>query len=71
MNFRRLGRTELKISEIGWTRPEEADDVGRLLNTALDLGINLIDSSAAYRWSEVWVIQLCDPVRDRKRHHSL
>ncbi|MEE2754073.1 MAG: hypothetical protein VX910_08835 [Candidatus Latescibacterota bacterium] len=44
MNFRRLGRTELKISEIGWTRLEEADDVGRLLNTALDQGINLIDS---------------------------
>jgi len=59
MNYRTLGRTGLEVSElgfgaweIGWTRPEEGDAVGRLLNRALDLGINLIDSSAAYRWSE-------------------
>lgn len=59
MEYRRLGRTGLQVSalgfgawEIGWTRPEEGDEVGRLLNRALDLGINLIDSSAAYRWSE-------------------
>lgn len=59
MEYRRLGRTELQVSalgfgawEIGWTRPEEGDEVGRLLNRALDLGINFIDSSAAYRWSE-------------------
>ncbi len=59
MDYRTLGRTGLKVSElgfgaweIGWTRPEEGDEVGRLLNRALDLGINFIDSSAAYRWSE-------------------
>ncbi|MCC7263324.1 MAG: aldo/keto reductase [Candidatus Latescibacteria bacterium] len=59
MEYRRLGRTGLQVSalgfgawEIGWTRPEEGEQVGRLLNRALDLGINLIDSSAAYRWSE-------------------
>jgi aryl-alcohol dehydrogenase-like predicted oxidoreductase len=59
MEYRRLGRTGLQVSalgfgawEIGWTRPEEGEEVGRLLNRALDLGINLIDSSAAYRWSE-------------------
>jgi aryl-alcohol dehydrogenase-like predicted oxidoreductase len=59
MEYRRLGRTGLQVSalgfgawEIGWTRPEEGDEVGRLLNRALDLGINFIDSSAAYRWSE-------------------
>ena len=37
---------------IGWTSPDEGDDVGRLLNRALDAGVNFIDSSAAYRWSE-------------------
>jgi hypothetical protein len=59
MEYRRLGRTGLQVSalgfgawEIGWTRPEDGGEVGRLLNRALDLGINLIDSSAAYRWSE-------------------
>ena len=59
MEYHRLGRTGLQVSalgfgawEIGWTQPEEGDEVGRLLNRALDLGINLIDSSAAYRWSE-------------------
>jgi aryl-alcohol dehydrogenase-like predicted oxidoreductase len=59
VNYRTLGRTGLSVSElgfgaweIGWTRPEESDDVGSLLNRALDSGINFIDSSAAYRWSE-------------------
>ncbi len=59
MRYRTLGRTGLLVSElgfgaweIGWTLPEEGKEVGRLLNRALDLGINLIDSSAAYRWSE-------------------
>ncbi|MCZ6680473.1 MAG: aldo/keto reductase [Candidatus Poribacteria bacterium] len=59
MEYRRLGRTGLEVSELGFgaweiggTRPEEGDEVGRLLNRALDLGVNFIDSSAAYRWSE-------------------
>ena len=59
MEYRRLGRTELEVSElgfgawhIGWTPPEEGDEVGQLLNRALDTGVNFIDSSAAYRWSE-------------------
>jgi aryl-alcohol dehydrogenase-like predicted oxidoreductase len=59
MHYRTLGRTGLQVSalgfgawEIGWTRPEEGAAVGRLLNRGLDLGINFIDSSAAYRWSE-------------------
>jgi len=59
MKHRTLGRTGLRVSEvgfgaweIGWTKPEEGDEVGRLLNRALDLGINFLDSSAAYRWSE-------------------
>lgn len=64
MKTRRLGRTELEISElgfgaweIGWTKPEDGEEVGRLLNRALDLGINLIDSSAAYRWSEELIVK--------------
>ena len=59
MQYRRLGRTALEVSElgfgawhIGWTPPDEGDEVGRLLNRALDAGVNFIDSSAAYRWSE-------------------
>ena len=55
MEYRRLGRTGLEVSElgfgaweIGWTRPEEGDEVGRLLNRALDLGINFIDTAPIY-----------------------
>ncbi|MBT3346730.1 MAG: aldo/keto reductase [Gemmatimonadetes bacterium] len=59
MRHRRLGRTELEVSElgfgaweIGWTPVEEGDETGVLLNRALDAGIDFVDSSAAYRWSE-------------------
>jgi len=59
MQQRRLGRTNLQVStlgfgawEIGWTPIDQGDDIGRLLNCALDQGINFVDSSAAYRWSE-------------------
>jgi aryl-alcohol dehydrogenase-like predicted oxidoreductase len=59
MRHRTLGRTGLAVSElgfgaweIGWTPVEEGDEIGRLLNQALDRGINFVDSSAAYRWSE-------------------
>jgi aryl-alcohol dehydrogenase-like predicted oxidoreductase len=59
MQHRRLGRTNLQVSElgfgaweIGWTPVEQGDGIGHLLNCALDQGINFVDSSAAYRWSE-------------------
>ena len=59
MRYRTLGRTGLAVSElgfgaweIGWTPLEEGEEIGRLLNQALDQGINFVDSSAAYRWSE-------------------
>lgn len=71
MQYRTLGCTGLKISElgfgaweIGWTCPEEGDDVGRLLNRALDLGVNFIDSSAAYRWSEELIAKYVGHRRD-------
>lgn len=71
MEYRRLGRTELKVSalgfgawEIGWTPPEAGEAVGRLLNRALDLGINFIDSSAAYRWSEELIAKYVGHRRD-------
>lgn len=71
MEQRTLGRTGLRVSalgfgawEIGWTRPEEGEEVGRLLNRALDLGINFIDSSAAYRWSEELIAKYLGHRRD-------
>ena len=68
MNYRRLGRTGLQVSEIGLgavelgldygvpvagehLRPAEAD-AARLLNRALDLGVNFIDTARAYGVSE-------------------
>ena len=68
MNYRRLGRTNLQVSEISLgtvelgmdygipargahRRPSEVD-AARLLNCALDLGVNLIDTAQAYGESE-------------------
>jgi aryl-alcohol dehydrogenase-like predicted oxidoreductase len=56
MKFRKLGRTGLNVSEIGfgawaiggsWGPQSEADSVAAL-NRALDLGVNLIDTAAGY-----------------------
>jgi aryl-alcohol dehydrogenase-like predicted oxidoreductase len=56
MKFRKLGRTGLDVSEIGfgawaiggsWGPQSEADSVAAL-NRALDLGVNLIDTAAGY-----------------------
>jgi aryl-alcohol dehydrogenase-like predicted oxidoreductase len=68
MRKRKLGRTELQVSEIGfgaleigrpWGLPIEGDfvipserDVQALLDRALSLGINLIDTAPAYMLSE-------------------
>ena len=68
MNYRRLGRTGLHVSEIslgtvelgmdygipaqGAHRRPSKVDAARLLNRALDLGINLIDTAQAYGESE-------------------
>ena len=68
MNYRRLGQTNLRVSEIslgtvelgmdygipvqGEQRQPSEADAARLLNSALDLGVNLIDTAQAYGKSE-------------------
>lgn len=69
MHFRRLGRTDLLVSDIGFGSleigrpwglrsaddpglPPPIEDVERLMNRVLDLGINFIDTAAAYEDSE-------------------
>jgi aryl-alcohol dehydrogenase-like predicted oxidoreductase len=56
MKFRKLGRTGLNVSEVGfgawaiggsWGPQSEADSVAAL-NRALDLGVNFIDTAAGY-----------------------
>ncbi len=56
MKFRKLGRTEFNVSEVGfggwaigggWGPQSEADSVASL-NKALDLGVNFIDTAAGY-----------------------
>lgn len=58
MEYRILGKTGLKVSEIGLGaselgRPEVSEEQAeRVLNTALDLGVNFIDTAAMYKLSE-------------------
>ena len=57
MHYRRLGRTELEVSEVGygawgigksqWLGAED-DESLRALNTAIDLGLNFIDTALSY-----------------------
>ena len=80
MNYRRLGRTNLHVSEISLgtvelgmdygipvqgerRRPSEAD-AATLLNCALDLGINLIDTAQAYGESEAIIGRALKSRRD-------
>jgi aryl-alcohol dehydrogenase-like predicted oxidoreductase len=58
MIFRNFGNTELKISALGFGAGEIGDyavsenDSEKILNTVLDLGINLIDTARGYYASE-------------------
>src|SRR5262245_324514 len=61
MEKRTLGKTGLQISvlgfggaEIGFEGATQAD-VTRLLNSALDAGLNVIDTAAMYRTSETLI----------------
>ncbi|KYG27064.1 aldo/keto reductase [Alkalihalobacillus trypoxylicola] len=57
MEYRRLGRTDLKVSTVGvgtwqfggeWGRDFNQDEVNAILDTAKDVGINLIDTAECY-----------------------
>ncbi len=58
MIYRKFGNTELKISALGFGAGEIGDyavsekDSEKILNTVLDLGINLIDTARGYYTSE-------------------
>ena len=58
METRKFGKTDMEFSvlgfggvEIGWNN-EPLETVEELLNSALDAGLNVIDTAAAYRTSE-------------------
>ncbi|MGI8788060.1 MAG: aldo/keto reductase [Pyrinomonadaceae bacterium] len=59
MEKRKFGKTEMNFSvlgfggaEIGYNPNQTQDDVNNLLNSALDAGLNVIDTAAAYKKSE-------------------
>ncbi|MEZ5344383.1 MAG: aldo/keto reductase [Pyrinomonadaceae bacterium] len=58
MEYRNLGKTELKVSRLGFGGSEIGQEqttqetVDTLLNSAIDAGLNLIDTAAAYWKSE-------------------
>jgi len=59
MEKRKFGKTDMEVSvlgfggaEIGFNPQQTQEDVNRLLNSALDAGLNLIDTAAGYLKSE-------------------
>ena len=59
MEKRKFGKTDLEVSvlgfggaEIGFNAQQTQVDVNDLLNSALDAGLNVIDTAAAYKTSE-------------------
>jgi aryl-alcohol dehydrogenase-like predicted oxidoreductase len=61
METRKFGRTDMEFSvlgfggaEIGWSN-ESTETVEELLNSALDAGLNVIDTAAAYKTSEILI----------------
>jgi len=59
MEKRKFGKTEMEVSvlgfggaEIGFNPQQTQEDVNQLLNSALDAGLNLIDTAAGYLKSE-------------------
>lgn len=59
MEYRVFGRTDMKVSALGFGGAEigdaDAKTVDRLLGSALDAGLNLIDTAACYRESEALI----------------
>src|ERR671926_413586 len=58
MEQRQLGRTDMRVSVLGFGGAEigyeeaSAETVARLLNSALDAGLNVIDTAECYLQSE-------------------
>ncbi len=58
MEYVNLGKTQLKVSRLGFGgaeigyHNESQDTVDKLLNSAIDAGLNLVDTAAAYWTSE-------------------
>jgi aryl-alcohol dehydrogenase-like predicted oxidoreductase len=59
MEKRKFGKTDLEVSvlgfggaEIGYDDSQTQENVSQLLNAALDAGLNVIDTAAAYKTSE-------------------
>lgn len=59
MEKRKFGKTDMEVSvlgfggaEIGYNPNQTQADVNELLNSALDAGLNVIDTAAAYKTSE-------------------
>lgn len=59
MEKRKFGKTDMEFSvlgfggaEIGYNASQTQEDVNDLLNSALDAGLNVIDTAAAYKTSE-------------------
>lgn len=74
MEKRKFGKTDMEFSvlgfggaEIGWSNEAEAT-VGDLLNSALDSGLNVIDTAAAYKTSEELIGKA---VSDRRKEFYL
>ena len=62
MEKRKFGKTDMEFSvlgfggaEIGYNPNQTQEDVDDLLNSALDAGLNVIDTAAAYKTSEVLI----------------
>jgi aryl-alcohol dehydrogenase-like predicted oxidoreductase len=62
MEKRKFGKTEMEFSvlgfggaEIGYNPNQTQEDVNLLLNSALDAGLNVIDTAAAYKTSEAMI----------------
>lgn len=62
MEKRKFGKTDMEFSvlgfggaEIGYNPEQTQADVDELLNSALDAGLNVIDTAAAYKTSEVLI----------------